>query len=304
MLEVAAITGSVLNARDDLFWTLGQLRGRSADGPTPSARTNAFATVNAAWRAYRLDAGARELGIHHTGSPHDDHVLLTEDPRADAVLSYLAQHVAGDTARAAEQLLAARSYPGRAHGRFDAEERDMLEAAKQGLNRAKVSFDGLPPVSQLMEALGRFREDYRFAAEGLGDTAERGGVWAINLALLTMQQADAVAGIVPRAALRIDEALEEAVLVDWWVQRAADALADVSSITRRWRAAQTAMAPLSSDARARDVAHWLIGLDMVKAAHLVRGEHMSKGGVTRALNQLRSLNVSRSAMNGLHQLNL
>ena len=304
MIQLVAIKSIVTSARDTLLWTLGRLRGRCADGPAPSGRASAFAAVNSAWKAYRLDAGARELGLHHAGSRFDHHILLTEDPRADAVLAYLARHAAGDVARVAEQLRAARSHPGRTLGRFDAEERDMLEAAAQGLNKAQVSFDGPPPVSQLMKAIARFREDYRFAAEGLGDTAERGGVWAINLALLTMQQADAVAGIVPRAALRIDEKLDEVVLVEWWAQRAAQVLDGLNMIERRWRATQTAMAPLSSDARARDLVQWLIGLDIVKAAHLVRGERLSKAGVMRALNQLRGLGVSRSGTNGLHQLNL
>ena len=103
-------------ARDTLFWTLGQLRGLGADGPAPSGRASAFATVNLAWKTYLLDAGAREFGIHHSRSRHDDHILLTEDPRADAVLAYLPRHAASDVAQAAEQLLAARSYPGRTLG--------------------------------------------------------------------------------------------------------------------------------------------------------------------------------------------
>ena len=202
------------SARETLFWTHGQLRGRCADGPKPFDRAAQFAVLDAAWRSFLRDAGAREFGLHHSRSPHDDHILLTEDPRADAMLDHLARHAIGDLADAAGRLLAARSYPGRALGRFNAEERKMLEAARHRFDDAEVDFQGPPPVSQLMKAIAHFREDYRFAAEGLGESAERGGGWAINLGLLTMQKNEAVTGIVPRAALRIDERLDDSVLTD------------------------------------------------------------------------------------------
>ena len=73
----------------DLFWRAGSLHGRM---PllAPDVRAAAgLALVDLVWKAYIRDAGPGDVGPLFSGWKHSDHFLLSEDPRAGAVLSWL-----------------------------------------------------------------------------------------------------------------------------------------------------------------------------------------------------------------------
>ena len=70
----------------------GRLDGAVHFADAPHRAMIAQASVAAAWRTFRRDAGAGDTGIAYAGAHDAASILLTDDPRRDAVVLWLADH--------------------------------------------------------------------------------------------------------------------------------------------------------------------------------------------------------------------
>ena len=64
-----------------LGYALGRLAGATRFASPEIQKVAALATVSDAWRAYRRDAGAGDVGPAHEASANSMSILLTDDPR-------------------------------------------------------------------------------------------------------------------------------------------------------------------------------------------------------------------------------
>jgi hypothetical protein len=74
----------------DLFWITGLLHGRMPQLAPRVRSAIDLALVDLAWRAFVRDAGPSDSDDADQASIPDDDVLRTRDPRAGAVVSFLA----------------------------------------------------------------------------------------------------------------------------------------------------------------------------------------------------------------------
>ena len=250
-------------------------------------RASALAAISKAWGIFRRDAGAGDVGPAHEARPAAAQLLVTEDPRRDSVLLWLADHAAPAIAEAAAMV--ARMVG--ATRRFDVEEYALLDAARDALANPAVTAEPiarmitggarsndavLEPLRTVAAALDRLRGDAAFL-EGEGAEvrhtlptgafshfvpAEPGGCWALNLALLCQGGQSvgvpAPPGLVSRTLFRSDLELEEIA-----VQLVTDASAAWSGtydqlvrLKLELARGHDALAHLSRNARTRDA--WLL----------------------------------------------
>ena len=251
----------------------------------------AQASVAAAWRAFRRDAAS---------------ILLTDDPRRDAVVLWLADH--GTPAIVAAAATIARIVDARQ--RFAPDAIALIEAAQAALQAGRArgvlagatglpDLDGEDPLHRVHAAIGAIDaliNDPDFAeAQGhqaLIDlpaktlhhhvTAEPAGCWTLNLALLGERTADlsCVAGAIPRAVFRRDlDAGERAdFLCDHWTRVARESFLCVQQIHRRYARGTAALADRSRNARARDAWALIVALGPVRRIHVVRALALSRTG--------------------------
>ena len=279
----------------DLFWIAGSLHGRM---PLLSGSVRAavdLALVDMAWKAFIRDAGPGDTGPLFSGWRHSDHVLLTEDPRVGSVLAYLASRD-GPLRQSALRLQRAR---GTDDSHFTSAEREMLVDAGNALKGAGVQLIAAPPVDNLVTAVTNLREDPRFASARPAQSAERRGVWAINLALITLPAQPPLPGMVTRKALRIDRALSRDAVLKTWGMTARSVHERVRTIADRLGAAEVALSKLSKNSRAPAIAGALAALDTLRRSHIRRGWELSQSGTTVVVRQLDKLCAAHPAKRGL-----
>ena len=272
-------------------------------------RAAAFATISAAWDIFRRDAGAGDVGPAHETTAAGTHLLLSEDPRRDAVLLWLADHAVPAIGEAAAML--ARMVG--AARRFGTEDQALLDAARNVIAHpgkahgpigkvvaAASAPDNivLEPLRSLAAAIDRLRDDPGFL-EGSGDAvrlalprstltryapAEPAGCWALNLALLARGAQPGGAppppGLAARVAFRSDLEPEEIAgcVVD---DAAAGWSAAYDRLTRlepELARGGDALAHLSRNARTRDAWLMIAALGISTRTQLARGLGLSRAG--------------------------
>lgn len=248
------------------------------------------ALVDLAWKAYLRDAGPGDTGPLFSGWRHADQVLLSEDPRAGAVLAWLAGRD-GPLREAAALMQRARGASG---SRFGNNEIAMLADAGDVLRAAGVALNAAPPVDNLLEAIVTLRADWRFASSAPGHSAVFGGAWAVNLALATLLTPAPQPGIVTREALRVDLELERDTLLRSWGAAATGIYDRVRQVAERLRAAAPVLVSFSKNARAREVIGVLAALETMRRPHIKRGWGLSDAGTTLINRQLFDVGVARS----------
>lgn len=266
----------------DLFWIAGLLHGRMPLLSPLVREAVDLALIDIAWKAFNRDAGPGDTGQLFSGWQNADHVLLTEDPRAGAVLTWLSSRD-GPLRAAARRVHRARGGGGL---RFSADERDMLIHAIQASREAKVKLTGSPPVGNLFKVIATLKEDARFASAPPGRSGVVGGTWAINLALATFPAQAPQPGIVRREALRSDLPADRELFTDGWASTCRSVYDRVRSVARRVRDVEDVLASFSKNARARDIIPALAALDTVRRSHIKRGWELSEGGTTLVMRQL------------------
>lgn len=278
----------------DLFWITGLLHGRMPQLAPKVRRAIDLALVDIAWRTFVRDAGARDDGRSDQASRPDDDVLRTTDPRAGAVVGFLASQ-AGPLQSAAKTIQLARGASGR---RFSPEERAMLEDARSALATARVSLRSGPPHNRLLAALCSLRTDWRFICPPPGRGAEAGGAWAVNLALLTMASPAPVPGIVSRAIFRDDLQLGTVQVIASWTKAAHAVHERAIAIGERMQSADECMADVPVNSRAHDLAGPLAAIGALHRSSIKRGWQLSDAGVTLVMRKLADRGVALQDRNG------
>lgn len=274
----------------DLFWIAGSLHGRfPLLAPSVRAAVD-LALVDLAWKTYVRDAGPGDTGPLFSGWQHADHVLLSEDPRAGAVLAWLASRDSPLRA-AATRLQRARGASGR---RFSKIELAMLADASEVLRDIGVMLNAAPPVDNLVDAIAALREDCRFASSPPSSSAELGGAWAINLALAISPAVAPQPGIVTREAMRVDQSFDRTVLLRSWATAAHTVYERARFIADRFHSASDIIGRLSRNARGREIIGALAALETLRRVHIKRGWELSEAGTTLVMRQLVNMGVARS----------
>lgn len=285
---------------------LGCLTGAARFATAECRRVGAFATIAEAWRTYRRDAGAGDVGLAHEESMDADSVLLTDDPRRDAVLLWLADHGLPELAAPAAML--ARMV--KAHQRFASDQLALLHAAQVALATAPATgaltttlglaaFDPDHPLRRLLPAVSAIDTllDHSDFAERQGhDTildlpggplhrhvsAPPSGCWALNLALLGHGASNMppLAGQLPRAVFRLDLTIHEraAALVGHWQYTARNGYDRLGQIERRCARGSEALAGLSRNARTRHAWALIVAVGPLRRIHFARALGLSRAG--------------------------
>ena len=267
-------------------------------------RASALAAVSAAWDIFRRDAGAGDVGPAHDNTAAQ--LLLTDDPRRDAMLLWLVDHGAPPIAEAAATIAAMVV----ATHRFGTRQLDLLARARDALVDAGSArepavindpdVEDLPAqtLATLAVAIEGLRSDADFV-EGQGSevrhalpngtlshyvAAEPGGCWALNLALLTANVQPSLtlpsAGLLSRALFRND--LEPDEIEPNLIERAGAALnrtyMSLCRLDRQLSRGTGALVHLSRNSRARDA--WLLvaALGLCTRTQLRRALALSRAG--------------------------
>ncbi len=291
------------------FCRYGLALGRAEAGwrfASPTLRKAAALTaVSTAWKAYRRDAGAGEIGPAHATNAAMP-LLRTEDPRREAVLLWLADHGAPPIAEAAATIATMVA----ATERFGSEQLHMLARAGDALAEAgwargsavlgdrDLEGSAMQPLGSLATAIERLRGDADFV-EGQGSevrhalprgtlnhyvAAEPAGCWALNLALLTSSVQPSLAlpsaGLVTRALFRADLEADEikTQLIENAGATCNRTYATLIRTAEQLARGRDALAHLSRNARARDA--WLLvaALGACTRAQLRRALGVSRAG--------------------------
>jgi len=211
-----------------LAYAFGRLAGATRFACPEIRKVAALATVSDAWRAYRRDAGAGDVGPAHQASADSMSILLTDDPRRDAVVLWLAAHgvpAIADAATAVVRMVnATRSFEPDALALLSAAQDAVAQAPAggpltracgladlgpdhplQGLARATAAVDILITTAEFAEVPGNdailplpSRSMRHYVA------SEPAGCWALNLALVARGVVPSVTGIITRTAFRLD----------------------------------------------------------------------------------------------------
>lgn len=280
--------------QSELFWIAGKLEGQ-LPLLAPDVRESVdLALVDIAWKSYLRDAGPGETGPMFSGWKDADHVLLSADPRAGALLAWLSTRD-GPLRSAAERLHKARGSSGI---RFNADEKELLRDAGDMLRSAGVNFSDAPPVDQFARAIHAFRDDWRFASGPPGQSEEVGGAWAINLVLATFKAEAPQLGILTRQSLRADLDFEPSVLVEAWTRALQQFAVRTRVVVERMRGAGPVLAGLSKNARARNLVGALGALDTFRRVQVKRGWDLSDAGTTLLMRQLVEIGVATPTERG------
>ena len=289
-----------------LAHALGCLTGATRFATAECNRVGGLATVAGAWRAYRRDAGAGDVGRAHQESIDADTLLLTDDPRCDAVLLWLADH--GMPAIAAPAATLARMVD--ATRRFAPDQLELLDAAQAALLAASTTgplaialglagLDADHPLQLIAPAVGAVDMllDHPDFAEHQGHDAmldlpggplhrhvgaSPSGCWALNLALLG-HNAGVMAGLtgqLPRAVFRLDLTVQERAeaLVKHCEHTARGGFDRLEDINRRCIRGIEALTGLSRNARARDAWALIVAVGPLRRIQLARALGLSRAG--------------------------
>lgn len=293
-------------------------------------RAAALAAVSAAWSIYLRDAGAGDVGPAHETEAADGQLLLSGDPRRDAVLLWLADYGAPPIAEAAATIAGMVG----AARRFSADDRALLDAARDALahpastlgssgkriaaasQSENAALDSLRAMTASVDRL-RCNADF-LEGEGSevshllpGGTLRRyvpakpAGCWALNLALMSqsVQPVGAMSppGMVSRRLFRAD--LEPGEIAAQLVDDAGGAWRSAYGRILRMEQELTrgggALSSLSRNARARDA--WLLvaALSTCTRAQLARALGLSRAGADIQAHALADAGLATLAVGGV-----
>jgi len=287
-----------------LGYAFGRLAGAVRFASPEIRKVASLATVADAWRAYRRDAGIGDVGPAHQPSTDALSILLTDDPRRDAVVLWLAAHGEPPIADAAEVVVrmvnATRGFEADALALLNAAQDAVAQAAAggcltgacgladvgpnhplQGLARAAAAVDVLIRAADFAEGAGHetllplpSRSIRHYVA------SEPAGCWALNLVLVARGIVPPVTGLVPRTVFRFDlaDAERAAALVD---HSNCEALATFMTFERIESAlgrGRDSLAGLSRNARARDAWALIVAAGPLRRIQLARALGLSRAG--------------------------
>ncbi len=292
-------------------------------------RTAALATISNAWDIFRREAGAGDVGRAHKTAPAASLLLVTEDPRRDPVLLWLADHGVLDIAKAATTV--ARMVG--ATRRFGAEEQALLGAAQDALANppalgpvARVISGGggsetpvLEPLLAIAGAVDRLRNDVGFReSEGANVyhalprgtlshhvSAEPGGCWALNLALVgrgaqsvgTLPPPGLMSRILFRGELDAEETASH--LVDGARLAWSDAYNQLVRLEPQLERGRDALAHLSRNARTSGAWLLVVALSTCTRNQLARALGLSRAGADIQANALADAGLVTLGAGGL-----
>jgi len=308
-----------------LGYTFGRLAGAARFASPEIRRVVSLATVAGAWRAYRRDAGVGDVGVAHQPSSDPTSILMTDDPRRDAVVLWLAANGVPAIANAATTVVRMVN----ATRGFGAEALVLLDAAQdalarrpadgpltracgladfgpdhplQGLSRATAAVDSLIITADFAEGHGHdavlplpSRSIRHYVA------AEPAGCWALSLALVARGVAPFVTGIVPRTAFRLDlEHVERAIaFVDHSQHVATASFKEVEHIENMlWRGCD-ALAGLSRNARAAEAWALVVALGPIRRTQIMRALGLSRAGADIQARALSTVGLVELDVGGL-----
>ena len=287
-----------------LGYAFGRLAGATRFASPEIRKVAALATVAGAWRAYRRDAGAGDVGPAHQPSSDPSSIVMTDDPRRDAVVLWLAANGVPAIAEAATTIVRMVN----ATRRFEADALALLNAAQDavgqvpaggpltracgladlgpdhplhGLTRATAAVDSLISTADFAEGHGHdavlplpSRSMRHYVA------ADPAGCWALNLALVARGVVWSVTGIIPRAVFRLDLADVErsTALIDHCNHAASTSFADAERIEAMLGRGHDALAGLSRNARAANAWALVVALGPIRRAQMARALGLSRAG--------------------------
>ena len=298
-----------------LSYALGRLAGATRFAPPEMRRIRSLATVAGAWRAYRRDAGAGDVGSAHQSSSDPNSILMTDDPRRDAVVLWLAAHgvpaIAGAATTVVHMVNAARG--------FEADKLALLNAAQdtvaqkpvdgplvracgledfgpdhplRGMTYASAAADVLITTADFAEGRGhdailplpsRSMRHYVAAAPA--------GCWALNLVLVARGVMPSVTGMIPRTVFRLDlnDIERAAACIDHCTHVSMAAFNEFERIDIGLDRGRDALAGLSRNARTGDAWALAMALGPTTRTQIRRALGLSRAG---ADIQARSLAAS------------
>jgi hypothetical protein len=306
-----------------LGYAFGRLAGAARFASPEIRRVVGLATVAGAWRAYRRDAGAGDVGPAHQPSSDPSSILMTDDPRRDAVVLWLASHGVPAIADAATTVVRMVD----ATRRFGAEALEVLDVAQEALTQmsagpftracglADVSPDHpLEPLRQAISAVDALirRPDF---AEGQGHEAELplpsrsmrhyvsadpAACWALNLALVARGGVPSVTGIIPRTAFRLDlEDVERSTaLIDHSNHAALASFMALERIETMLGLGRDALAGLSRNARAADAWALVTAFGPISRTQIARALGLSRAGADIQAHALAAAGLVRLEAGG------
>jgi hypothetical protein len=273
---------------NDVALLAGRIGGALAMAPPGTVAASAQRQLSVIWEVFRRDAGTPDVGReHHVSSD----LLVTDDPRRDGLLLWLADHARAPLADAAAltvKLVSARR-------RFDADQQAMLSAALDLQPPLPDTMTVTAITDWLLACAAALRVDARFA-ETSGEAfalalprgrydgfraAEPGGCWAANLAIAARTVGLPIPpGSLSRMMLRLDLEPEDraAMLIPDWHRGLERADHTLFATHRELVRGATALAGLSKNARARDAWSLIVGLGSPTRAQLTRALDLSRGG--------------------------
>ena len=287
-----------------LGYALGRLTGATRFASPEIRKVAALATVAGAWRAYRRDAGAGDVGTAHQPSSDPRSILMTDDLRRDAVALWLAANGVPAVAEAAMTVVrmvnATRGFEADALALLNAAQDAVAQAPAGGpLTRACGLADLGPdhPLLGLARATAAVDSLITTAdfAEGHGHDAilplpsrsirhyvpaESSGCWALNLALVASGVAPSVPGIVPRAAFRLDQedAERSTALIDHSNDALSASFSDLDRIEKMLGRSHEALAGLSRNARAAEAWALVVAFGPIRRRQIARAVGLSRAG--------------------------
>jgi len=296
-------------ARHDLVplaHALGCLTGATRFATAERNRISGLATVAEAWRAYRRDAGVGDVGLAHQESIDADTLLLTDDPRRDAVLLWLADHgmpaIAAPAAMLARVVNATRRFGPDQLALLDAANAALLAAPTTGPLAIVLGLAGLAadhPLQHIAPAVGAIDvlfDDPDFAQQHSHDAmldlpdgplhrhvaAPPSGCWALNLALLGQNTGvmPGLAGQLPRTVFRLNLTLQERAeaLVQHCEHIARGAFDHLEQSNRRCVRGIESLTGLSRNARTRDAWALIVAIGPLRRIQLARALGLSRAG--------------------------
>ncbi len=287
-----------------LGYALGRLAGATRFASPEIRKVAALATVAGAWRAYRRDAGAGDVGTAHQPSSDPRSILMTDDLRRDAVALWLAANGVPAVAEAAMTVVrmvnATRGFEADALALLNAAQDAVAQAPAGGpLTRACGLADlgpdhplhGLARAAAAVDLLIR-APDF---AEGAGHEAllslpsrsirhyiasEPAGCWALNLVLVARGIVPPVTGIIPRTVFRLDlaDAERATALVAHSNREALAAFTNFERMESVLGRGRDALVGLSRNARAFEAWTLLVALGPTTRKQLTHALGLSRAG--------------------------
>jgi hypothetical protein len=287
-----------------LGYACGRLAGAARFASPEIRRVASLATVAGAWRAYRRDAGAGDVGPAHQPSSDPSSIVMTDDPRRHAVVLWLAANGVPAIAEAATTIVRMVN----ATGGFGADALALLNAALDavaqvaaggpltqacgladfgpdhplhGLTRATAAVDSLISTADFAEGHGHdavlplpARSMRHYVA------ADPAGCWALNLALVARAVVWSVTGLIPRAVFRLDlEDVERSTaLMDHANHVASTSFTEAERIEAMLGRGHDALAGLSRNARAANAWALVVALGPIRRVQMARALGLSRAG--------------------------